>query len=140
MTSFTSRYGNPAVEFGSARLWAHERHGCVVVAAVGRIDARNLADVTAYAGRYITRGAAFVLDLSRVTVFTAGAAPLPQTIDEQCSAAGVDWALVGSEPVLRRLGDRAMPLIDSVAHAEHHFDDAVTARRRMLLPLLGRTA
>ena len=144
MTSFTSRYGNPAVDFGAAHLWAYERHGCVVVAASGRIDARNLDDITAYAGRYIAPGAAFVLDLSRVTEFTAAAAHLPHAVDGQCAAAGADWALVAGDAVLRRLRERTtdlpMPLVDSLAHAESHIDDAVTARRRMLLPLLGRTA
>lgn len=143
MTSFTSRYGNPAADFGAAHLWAYERHGCVVVAASGRIDAHNLDDITAYAVRYIAPGAAFVLDLSRVTGFTAAAARLPHTVDSHCAAAGVDWALVPGEAVSQRMPERStdlMPMVDSVAHAEHHFDDALTARRRMLLPLLRRSA
>ena len=37
MTSFTSRYGNPAIDCGGAHLWAHERHGCVVLAVSGRV-------------------------------------------------------------------------------------------------------
>ncbi len=144
MTSFTSRYGNPAIDCGGAHLWAHERHGCVVLAVSGRVGAGNVEDIVSYAYRHIGGSAPFVLDLSGVTDFDAAAAALPKAVDERCAVAGVEWALVAAEPVLRRLrgrdGEVGLPLIDSVAHAEHQFDDAVTARRRLLLPLLRRTA
>jgi len=43
MTSFTSRYGDPAAEHSGAHLWAHRRHGATVIAVRGRIDAEWLA-------------------------------------------------------------------------------------------------
>jgi hypothetical protein len=56
----------------------------------------------------------------------------------------VDWALVPGEAVVRRLRAQTeyagLPVIDSVAAAEHQFDEAIMRRRRFLLPLMRRTA
>ena len=46
MTSFTSRYGNPARDFKGAHIWAHCRHGATVVAISGRVDAGNVERIT----------------------------------------------------------------------------------------------
>jgi len=142
MTSFTSRYGNPAVDHKGAHLWAYCRHGATVVAARGRIDAGNVAQVTDYAARFIAADTRIVLDLSEVTAFTPRAMALLDSVDARCAAAGVDWALVPGEAVTRRLRARTdeFPILDSVAAAEHQFDEAVLKRRRFLLPLLRRTA
>lgn len=144
MTSFTSRYGNPAQEFRGARLWAHERHGCTVLAVSGRIDGDNVDELIAVARRVGLTAPHLVLDLSGVTTCTPNGVRLLRDVDLACGQRGGQWALVAGEAVRQRLRGRdgwlPVPLADSVAHAEHHFDDAVTARRRMVLPLLGRTA
>lgn len=145
MTSFTSRYGNPARDHRGAHLWAHERHGCMVVAVSGRIDGDNAEGITAYALRAAAAAAALVLDLSSVSSGTPdGVGPLLSAVDRLCAANGTDWALVAGDPVLRHIPDRdarsALPLVDSLIHAEQIFDDAITRRRRAVLPLLGRTA
>jgi len=142
MTSFTSRYGNPARDFKGAHLWAYCRHGATVVAISGRVDAANVAPVTESAVRAVSTGSRLVLDLTGVTAFTPRAVALLAALDERCVAAGVDWALVPSEAVTRRLAARieSLPVIGSVAEAEHQFDEAVLRRRGVLLPWLPRSA
>jgi anti-anti-sigma regulatory factor len=144
MTSFTSRYGNPAVDHKGAHLWACRRHGATIVAIRGRVDAGNVARVTDYAVRPIAADSRMILDLSEVTAFTPRGMELLTTVDDRCAAAGVDWALVPSEAVARRLRARSetadLPIIATVAEAEHQFDEAILKRRRFLIPLLRRTA
>lgn len=142
MTSFTSRYGNPARDFKGAHLWAYCRHGATVVAVSGRVDAGNVVPVTESAVRAISTGSRLVVDLTGVTTFTPRAVELLAAIDERCLTSGVDWALVPSEAVTRRLGARVegLPVIGSVAEAEHRFDEAVLRRRGGMLPWLRRSA
>jgi len=144
MASFTSRYGNPAVDYKGAHMWAYCRHGATVVAVKGRVDARNVDAVTEYASRFIAADTHLVLDLSGVSAFTPRGTGLLDAVEERCSTAGVDWALVPGEAAARRLGlgteTPTLPIISTVAEAERRFDDAILRRRRFLLPLLGRTA
>jgi anti-anti-sigma regulatory factor len=142
MTSFTSRYGNPARDFKGAHVWAHCRHGAIVVAISGRVDAHNVAPLTDAALRAVATSSRLVLDLTGVAAFTPRGIALLNAVDERCLAAGVEWALVPSEAVARRLrSERApMPVIASVAEAEHRFDDEILRRRGGLLPFLRRTA
>lgn len=142
MTSFTSRYGNPAQDFKGAHIWAHCRHGATVVTVSGRVDAANVAPITDSVLRAVATGARLVLDLTAVTTFTPKAIGLLRAVDERCLAAGVDWALVPSEAVSRRLrADREpLPVLASVAEAEHRFDDEILRRRGGMLPFLRRTA
>ncbi len=142
MTSFTSRYGNPARDFKGAHLWAYCRHGATVVAVSGRVDAGNVAQVTESAVRAVLPGSRLVLDLTGVTAFTPRALDLLAAVDQRCLTTGVDWALVPSETVTRRLASRVdtLPVIGSVAEAEHQFDEAVLRRRGTLLTWLRRSA
>ena len=142
MTSFTSRYGNPARDFKGAHLWAYCRHGATVVAVSGRVDAGNVAQVTESAVRAVSAGSRLVLDLAGVTAFTPRALDLLGAVDQHCLTTGVDWALVPSEAVTRRLASRvdALPVIGSVAEAEHQFDEVVLRRRGALVTWLRRSA
>jgi len=144
MISFTSRYGDPAVDHKGAHLWAYRRHGSTVVAVRGRIDAANVERVSDYAVRFVAADSRLVLDLSEVSTFTPRAMRLLDAVEQHCGAAGLDWALVPGEAVARRLRARSeyagLPVIDSVAEAEHQFDEAILRRRRFLIPLLRRTA
>ncbi len=99
MTSFTSRYGNPARDFKGAHIWAHCRHGATVVAVSGRVDAGNVEQIIESVLRPVTAGSRLVLDLTGVTAFTPKATGLLRAVDERCMTAGVEWALVPSEPV-----------------------------------------
>ncbi|WP_328356341.1 STAS domain-containing protein [Mycobacterium sp. NBC_00419] len=144
MTSFTSRYGNPAVDYKGAHVRAHFRHVATVAAISGRIDASNVDQVTDYVKRFVLADQPFVLDLSGVDSFSPQALRLLFAVDDRCSVVGVDWAVVGSDAVTRRLrirnNDILFPVVASVAEAEHEFDDAILNRRRFLLPLLSKTA
>lgn len=142
MTSFTSRYGNPARDFKGAHMWAYVRHGATVLTVSGRVDAGNTAEVTESALRAVAAGSRLVLDLTGVTVFTPRALTLLTTLDQHCLGAGVDWAVVPSEAVSRRLRNRddGLPVIGSLAQAEHRFDEAILRRRGFAQPLLRRTA
>lgn len=144
MTSFTSRYGNPAHDYTGAHVWIHERHGCTVLAVTGRIDGNNTDDIIDCARRVSVATSRLVLDLTGVTACTPNAVRLLRDVDEYCEQHGSQWVLVAGGPVLQRLrgrdGSLTAPLAESVAQAQHQFDNAVTARRRMLLPLLRRTA
>lgn len=142
MTSFTSRYGNPARDFKGAHIWAHCRHGATVVAVSGRVDAGNVEQIIESVLRPVAAGSRLVLDLTGVTAFTPKATGLLRAVDERCLTAGVEWALVPSEPVARRLRNDSepLPVIASVAEAEHRFDDEIRRRRGGLLPFLRRTA
>lgn len=144
MTSFTSRYGDPAMDAKGAHLWAHRRHGAIVVSVRGRLDAANVEAVAGYAARFVAADSRLVLDLSEVSVFTPRAMRLIDALDEHCAAAGVDWAVVPGEAAGRRLAARAdaagLAVLESVAAAEHQFDEAILKRRSFLLPLLRRTA
>jgi hypothetical protein len=139
MTSFTSRYGNPAADYQGAHIRALHRHGATVVAVSGRVDARNLTRVTDHVTRFVLPDTPFVLDMGAVTAFTPRATGLLDAVDARCAAAGVAWALIPGDVVASRLRDRAdLPVIDTVAEAEHQFDEALLKRRRLLLPLLLR--
>lgn len=141
MTSFTSRYGNPADDYKGAHIWAQCRHTATVVAVAGRIDARNVDHVIARSLRVISGDSPFVLDLSGVTTFTPAALKLLTAVDDHCATLGAAWALVAGDAVAHRIPRRAeFAMLDTVAEAEHRFDDAILRRRGLLLPLLRRTA
>ncbi|WP_059019350.1 STAS domain-containing protein [Mycobacterium sp. M26] len=144
MTSFTSRYGNPAVDYKGAHVRAHFRHVATVAAISGRVDASNVDHLTEFVQRFVLADQPFVLDLSGVDSFTPQALRLLFALDDRCTAVGVDWAVVASEAVKRRLrirnNDVLFPVVASLAEAEHEFDDAILNRRRFLLPLLSKTA
>ncbi len=141
MTSFTSRYGNPADDYRGAHIWTHCRHSTTVVAVAGTVDAANIGHIGEHVGRFVGSGTPLVLDLSGVTNCTPDAVGLFDAIDRHCGQAGVQWALVAGDPVTRYLGGRAeYPVAGSVTEAEQWFDDAVLARRRGLLPLFAKSA
>ncbi|MCV7178017.1 STAS domain-containing protein [Mycolicibacterium sphagni] len=143
MTSFTSRYGNPATDYKGAHIRAHSRHVATVVAVSGRIDSANVDHIAECAKRLVLADKPFVLDLAGVSSFTPQSIRLLCDIDDACSSVGAEWAVVASDAVNRRLrrdSDVVFPVVGSVAEAEHEFDDAILSRRRMLLPLLSKTA
>ncbi|PRC55415.1 anti-anti-sigma factor, partial [Mycobacterium sp. ITM-2017-0098] len=79
--------------------------------------------------------------LSSVDSFTEEAISLLFTIDDLCTAAGVEWSLIASRAVAQTLNDAGIEFeaAGSVPEALNHFADAMVARRQ-LLPLLTKTA
>jgi len=143
VASFTSRYGNPVVDQGGARIRAHCRHVATVVTVGGHIDAANVEAVAAAVKRFVLPDKPIVLDLNQISDFAPQAVSFLQDLADACVTAGVGWALIAGDAVSQRLtrgGDAALPVVSSVAEALHNFDDAILDRRRFLLPLLRKTA
>jgi anti-anti-sigma regulatory factor len=136
-------YGNPAFDCDGAQIRACSRQLATVVTVTGDLNDTNLDKVSQYAKRFVLREKPVVLDLSGVSSATPHVISLLCDIDDACSAAGVEWSLIASQPVtraVRTFDDRVeVPTVDSVADALNHFADAMLERRR-LLPLLTKSA
>jgi anti-anti-sigma regulatory factor len=136
-------YGNPAFDCDGAQIRACSRQLATVVTVTGDLDDANLDKVSQYTKRFVLREKPVVLDLSGVSSATPHIVSLLCDVDDACSAAGVEWSLIASQPVTRAVrifDDRVeLPRVESVADALHNFADAMLERRR-LLPLLTKSA
>jgi anti-anti-sigma regulatory factor len=143
-TYLAPRHVRLPFECGGASAWAQCRHLATVVTVSGAVDTNNVDRVGEYARRFMLPDTPFVLDLSGVDTFAPHAVRLLYSIDAACSAAGLEWAVIPSQAVSLTLlvthEDATFPAADSVHEALHYFADATTARRRLLLPLLNKTA
>lgn len=141
---FRPRYGSPVFDCGGALVRAQCRHLATVVSVAGAIDAENVDRVSEYSSHFVLPDQPIVLDLSAVDCFTTAGIHFLHRIDEDCRAAGVEWALVVSPAVSRVLqatdDEDLFFIADSVREALHDFADAISARRRLLMPLLTKTA
>jgi anti-anti-sigma factor len=140
----TPRCPNPPFDCSGARVRAQCRHLANVVTISGAIDATNVDRVTECCERFILPDKPLVLDLSGVDCLAAQGIRFLYRIDDGCAAAGLEWALIASQPVTRVLritdDDARFPIVGSVHEALRYFADAAAARRRLLLPLLTKTA
>jgi ABC-type transporter Mla MlaB component len=140
----TFRYGNPAHDCDGALIRAHSRRLATVVSVSGELSARNLARVASRVGRFVIEESDFILDLGGLESVDAECRSLIHVVDDGCRAAGVDWALVASDEVIDVLNldddEVSCSGARSVPEALRSFADANTARRRALLPLLGKIA
>jgi anti-anti-sigma factor len=138
------RHAHLPVDCNGAAVRAQCRHLATVVTISGAIDASNVDQVIEYAQRFNLPDTPFVLDLSGLDSFAAQAVRLLHRVDDACSAAGLEWALITSQAVSVTLlvtgEDTSFPTAATVHEALHYFADATTARRRLLLPLLTKTA
>lgn len=135
-------YGNPAIICGGAQIRVQCRHLATVVTISGVLDESNAEAAMTATRRFIIAEKPVVLDLTAVTSSPEDYLPLLESVDEACLAAGVQWLLVTS-PVLAhqvRIGDDGYPVATSVPEALQWLADDVFLRRRMLIPLLHRTA
>jgi anti-anti-sigma regulatory factor len=138
------RHAHLPFDCGGAAVRAQCRHLATVVTISGAVDASNVEQVSEYAKRFILPDKPFVLDLSGLDCFAAQAVRLLHRVDGICSAGGLDWSVVPSQAVSTTLlvthEECSFPVVGSVHEALHDFADANTARRRLLLPLLTKTA
>lgn len=136
-------YGNPSFDCEGVRMRARCRQLATVVSVTGDIDADNVSCVADYASRFVLAEKPFILDLTGVNSFGADTISLFYDIDGRCADAGVEWSVIGSQPVLQVLRASGtiddLPVTASVPEALHHFSEGILARRR-LLPLLTKTA
>jgi anti-anti-sigma regulatory factor len=133
------RYGNPMVDCHGAQLRAQCRQLATVVTVTGRVDAKNIDEISSQGRRFIIAEKPYVLDMSGVNSCGALVLPFLRMVDEQCRMAGVEWALIASPAVTRRVRDDEFITVESVPDALEHFADELHTRRR-LLPLLAKTA
>jgi anti-anti-sigma factor len=142
--SSTPRHANLPFDCSGAQIRAQCRHLATVVTVSGAIDAMNVDQVSEYCKRFILLDKALVLDLSGVDCLAAQGIRFLYRIDDDCRAAGLEWALIASQAVTRVLRitneQASFPVAGSVHGALHYFADATSARRRLLLPLLTKTA
>jgi anti-anti-sigma regulatory factor len=138
------RHAHLPVDCNGAAVRAQCRHLATVVTISGVIDAGNVDQVIEYAQRFNLPDKPFVLDLSGLDSFGAPALRLLYRVDQACNDAGLEWALIPSQAVSLTLlvahEDGSFPTASTVHEALHVFADANTARRRLLLPLLTKTA
>ncbi len=134
-------YGNPTFDCDGAEIRAHCRQLATVVTIKGALNNANIDRAIRHTRRFVLAEKPFVLDLSGVTSFSRDAVSLLFTIDDACTAAGVDWSLVASRPVELALLDRGIEVTScgSIPEALNHFAESMVARRQ-LLPLLTKTA
>lgn len=134
-------YGNPTFDCDGAEIRAHCRQSATVATVKGGLDDVNVDRASQYIRRFILAEKPFLLDLSDVTFFTRDAISLLFTVDDVCTAAGVDWSMVAGRPVEQTLRDCGIEFTaaGSVPEALNRFTDAMVARRQ-LLPLLTKTA
>ncbi len=136
-------YANTPFDCDGAQIRACSRQLATVVTVTGVLDDANIDRVSQYTKRFVLREKPVVLDLSAVSSATPHVVSLLCNIDDACSAAGVDWSLIASQPVTRAVrifDDRLeLPTVATVADALNQFADAMLERRR-LLPLLTKSA
>lgn len=141
---FRPRYGTPVFDCDGAQVRAQCRHLATVVTVSGAIDTKNIDRVSEYSKHFVLPDQPVVLDLSAVDWFTTAGISFLDRVDEACRTAGVEWALIVSPAVsgvLRSTDDEDLfSIVDSVHEALHDFADAISARRRLMMPLLTKTA
>jgi len=142
--SLAPRYAQLPFDCNGAAVRAQCRHLATVVTISGAIDASNVDQVIEYAQRFNLPDKPFVLDLSGLDSFATQAVRLLHRVDDAFSATGLDWALIPSQAVSLTLlvtGEDTSFLTAATVHeALHYFADANVARRRLLLPLLTKSA
>ena len=138
------RHAHLPFDCNGAAVRAQCRSLGTVVTITGAVDSTNVDQVTEYAKRFILPDKPFVLDLSALDFFAAQAVLLLHRLDDVCSVAGLEWSVVPSQAVTTALlvtqEESSFPVFGSVHEALHYFADATSARRRLLLPLLTKTA
>ena len=136
-------YANTPFDCDGAQIRACSRQLATVVTVTGDLDDANLDRVSQYTKRFVLREKPVVLDLGGVSSATPQIISLLCEMDDACSAAGVDWSVIASQPVtraVRAFDDRLeLPTVVTVADALNQFADAMMERRR-LLPLLTKSA
>jgi anti-anti-sigma factor len=138
------RHAHLPFDCGGAAVRAQCRHLATVVTITGTVDAANVDKVSDYVKRFMLPDKPFIVDMSGVDSFAVQGVRLLYRLDGACSAVGLDWAVIPSEAANLALlithEDTSFPTLGSVHEALRHFADANSTRRRLLLPLLTKTA
>jgi anti-anti-sigma regulatory factor len=134
----------PSFDCGGAQIRAHFRHLATVVRIQGCVDAGNVDRLIERTQRFIMANDPVVLDLSGLRSFAEEGISLLQAVADGCRIAEIEWTLVPSSAVTAALRDSdyddAFPTAPSAQEALHYFADVIDQRRRLLLPLVKKTA
>jgi anti-anti-sigma factor len=134
----------PSFDCGRAQIRAHFRHLATVVRIQGDVDTGNVDRLGERTRRFIMANDPVVLDLSGVKSFAEEGISLLQAVAEGCRSAKIEWTLVASPAVTALLRDSelddAFPTARSAQEALHYFAEVIDQRRRLLLPLVKKTA
>jgi anti-anti-sigma regulatory factor len=137
------RYDNSTQDGDGALVRAYSRQLATVVSVSGEVDAHSVDQVTARVLRHVL-DEDFILDLGGLDAVSAECRDLVCAVERACRAAGVEWVLVAADEVVNGLDlhteEATCAVAQTVREALRYFADASGARRRMLLPLLGKTA
>jgi anti-anti-sigma regulatory factor len=137
------RYGISAQDDEGALVRAYSRQLATVVSVSGVVDDHNLNQVLARVERHVLDDD-FILDLGGLDAVSAETRDVVCAVEHACRAAGVQWVLVAADEVVDGLNLDAdqvtCAVAQSVREALRFFADVSGVRRRILLPLLGRTA
>lgn len=140
-SNIATRQRSCTFDCGGARIRARRHHLATVVTVRGVVDADNADRIGAYLRRFTLGECPVVLDMSDVNLVAAPAISLLHAFDAECDAAGVEWTLIAdpvtSEPLT---GEAAFPVAGSVHEALHNLADDIASRRRLVLPLIRKTA
>jgi anti-anti-sigma factor len=143
-SSPTPRHAHLPFDCSGAAVRAQCRHLATVVTITGAVDTTNVDQVIEYVRRFILPDKPIVLDLAGLDNFSAQGLRLLYRVDAACTVAGLEWAVIPSQAVTQVLliadDESSFFTAGSVHEALRFFADANTARRRLLLPLLTKTA
>ncbi len=129
---FKSYFGS-TVHCNGAQMRAHCRDQVTVVKVTGDIDAINIDRFHDFTRRFVGEASCLILDLSGVDFLCARGISVLFTLDNDCRAAGTNWAIVSS-PFVRRLlhiGDPSDAL--PTASSERQALNTVAAQRQTSL-------
>lgn len=140
ITTVATERGYGTVDCDGAQVRAQCRHLATVVTVRGQVDLDNVDAVSATVRRFFVGSNPVVLDLCDVSDFAAGAVSLLHEVDEASRVAGLEWTLVADRAVIELLDDETFPVADSVREALRNLAEAIVNRRRLVLPLIKKTA
>jgi anti-anti-sigma factor len=139
-----ARQANGIFDCGGAQIRAQRRHLATVVTIRGEIDALNVDRISEYIRRFTLGESRVVLDLGDVNEFANAGVWLLYAFDADCRTAGADWSLVASPTVAKVLSDGdhdvEFAITPSVREALRDASDAIASRRRLVLPLVRKSA
>jgi anti-anti-sigma factor len=139
-----TRQANGIFDCGGAQIRAQRRSLATVVTIRGEIDALNVDRISAYIRRFTLGESRVVLDLSDVNQFADAGVWLLYAFDADCRAAEADWSLVASPAVAQVLSDGGhdveFAIMPSVREVLRDVSDAIASRRRLVLPLVRKSA
>ena len=143
-SSSAPRHAHLPFDCNGAAVRAQCRHLATVITITGAVDATNVDQVTEYVRRFILPDKPIVLDLAGLDNFSAQGLRLLYRTDDACGTAALEWAVIPSQAVTQVLliadEESSFFTASSVHEALRFFADANTTRRRLLIPLLTKTA